>query len=296
MVKWTLQLTSSSLLLWLVPAIPGTTALPWWTPAGDEVCRPIVNLIDREFGLSFNIAGLGGLVNCGKIGFKAAMSHSPVFPCDVDGKEKERYISSPSPTCRWERAARWGPSWGRGRGKPSSACGALIAIKGDITQGNSPVSDPYDEEYNLLKSKVMSKIEKVPAGGPTLVQTTKAALAAINDDLEKLISLTVDPATADYAVITGVQIHSGNQIPGSPSASRGRATTLPPTRCTPSSAARSTTSSWSPRRSPWPPKLHPFPFPSSPSTPPLHLLPCIPVTQPHPWSAPWRESSREGEM
>ena len=56
----------------------------------DEVCRPIVNLVDREFGLSFNIAGLGGLVNCGKTGFKAAMSHSPEFPCDVDGKPRER--------------------------------------------------------------------------------------------------------------------------------------------------------------------------------------------------------------
>ncbi|CAI5977247.1 unnamed protein product [Closterium sp. NIES-64] len=58
----------------------------------DEVCRPIVNLIDREFGMSFNIAGQGGLVNCGKTGFKAAMSHSPEFPCDKSGKPKERYI------------------------------------------------------------------------------------------------------------------------------------------------------------------------------------------------------------
>ena len=38
---------------------------------------------------------------------------------------------------------------------------------------------------------------------------------AITDDIERLISLTVDPATADYAVITGVQIHSGNQVNGS---------------------------------------------------------------------------------
>ncbi|CAI7841908.1 unnamed protein product, partial [Closterium sp. NIES-53] len=57
----------------------------------DEVCRPIVKLIDREFGLSFNIAGLGGLVNCGTTGFKAAMSHSPEFPCEVnDDQVRER--------------------------------------------------------------------------------------------------------------------------------------------------------------------------------------------------------------
>ena len=56
----------------------------------DEVCRPLAAYIDKEFGLSFNISGLGGLVNCGKTGFKAGFSHSPVFPCDKDGKPRER--------------------------------------------------------------------------------------------------------------------------------------------------------------------------------------------------------------
>ena len=35
----------------------------------------------------------------------------------------------------------------------------------------------------------------------------------ITEDLETLISKVVKPANADYAVITGVQIHSGNQVP-----------------------------------------------------------------------------------
>ncbi|CAI7907164.1 unnamed protein product, partial [Closterium sp. NIES-53] len=149
----------------------------------DEVCRPIVNLIDREFGLSFNIAGLGGLVICGKTGFKAAMSHSPEFPCEKDGKPRER----------------------------CNACGALIAIKGDIKAGGPVVEDPDNAEYVELKKKVIARVKPSGPDGPSLVQVTKAALQAITDDLEHLISLTVDPATADYAVITGVQIHSGNQ-------------------------------------------------------------------------------------
>ncbi len=37
---------------------------------------------------------------------------------------------------------------------------------------------------------------------------TKVAERTITDDLEYLISKTVDPAKADYAVITGVQIHN----------------------------------------------------------------------------------------
>ena len=99
----------------------------------------------------------------------------------------------------------------RGRGKPSNACGALIAIKNDINKGGAVSPDADDAEYVLLKKKVMSKVAK-KEGDVSLVQVTKAAMQAINDDIEKLISLTVDPKTADYAVITGVQIHSGNQV------------------------------------------------------------------------------------
>ncbi|CAI5460991.1 unnamed protein product [Closterium sp. Yama58-4] len=179
----------------------------------DEVCRPIVNLIDKEFGLSFNIAGLGGLVNCGKTGFKAAMSHSPEFPCETDGKPRERYIFFGFPHVSIGESGEVGSLLRRGRGKPSSACGALIAIKGDISAGGEIEDDPNNAEYVLLKRKIAAKIPP-GSGSPSLVQVTRAALQAITDDLEHLISLTVDPATADYAVITGVQIHSGNQVPG----------------------------------------------------------------------------------
>ncbi|GJP53616.1 hypothetical protein CLOM_g12770 [Closterium sp. NIES-68] len=179
----------------------------------DEVCRPIVNLIDREFGMSFNISGLGGLVNCGKTGFKAAMSHSPEFPCDKSGKPKERYIFFGFPHVSIGETGEVGSLLRRGRGKPSNACGALIAIRGDISAGGPIVEDPDNAEYVLLKKKVAARIT---SDEPTLVQVTRAALQAITDDLEYLISQTVDPATADYAVITGVQIHSGNNLPGEP--------------------------------------------------------------------------------
>ncbi|CAI5491516.1 unnamed protein product [Closterium sp. Naga37s-1] len=182
----------------------------------DEVCRPVVSLVDQEFGLSFNIAGLGGVLNCGSTGFKAAMSHSPEFRCETDGTVKERYIFFAFPHVSIGESGEVGSLLRRGRGKPSSACGALIAIQNDINAGKATVSDPYDEEYVLLKKKVKSLILRRGASEYSLVEVTCAALAAINDDLEKLISLTVDPATADYAVITGVQIHSGNQIPGEP--------------------------------------------------------------------------------
>eukprot|EP00475_Leptophrys_vorax_P020090 TRINITY_DN2750_c0_g1_i4.p1 TRINITY_DN2750_c0_g1~~TRINITY_DN2750_c0_g1_i4.p1 ORF type:complete len:183 (+),score=22.39 TRINITY_DN2750_c0_g1_i4:118-666(+) len=140
------------------------------------------------------------------------MSHSPEFPCDVDGVNKERYIFFAFPHVSIGETGEVGSLLRRGRGKSSNACGALIAIRNDINGGTDAKMDVDDPEYTLLRKKVLNK---VPAKKDlSLVQVTKAAMAAINDDLEKLISLTVDPATADYAVITGVQIHSGNQVPG----------------------------------------------------------------------------------
>eukprot|EP00270_Netrium_digitus_P012417 TRINITY_DN402_c0_g1_i1.p1 TRINITY_DN402_c0_g1~~TRINITY_DN402_c0_g1_i1.p1 ORF type:complete len:402 (-),score=77.18 TRINITY_DN402_c0_g1_i1:156-1361(-) len=180
----------------------------------DEVCRPLVALIDREFGLSFNISGLGGLVNCGKTGFKAAMSHSPEFPCEKDGTPRERYVFFAFPHVSIGESGEVGSLLRRGRGKSSSACGALIAIKNDIAKGGEISADSDDAEYVLLKTKVAAKIKGITQEAPSLVTVTKAALQAITDDLELLIERTVDPAVADYAVITGVQIHSGNQIPG----------------------------------------------------------------------------------
>lgn len=184
----------------------------------DEVCRPLAKYIDQVFGMSFNISGLGGLINCGKTGFKAGMSHSPEFPCDRDGKPRERYVFFAFPHVSIGESGEVGSLLRRGRGKSSNACGALIAIKNDLRVGIEEEEDPDDVEYVTLKKKISLKpvCRNFGSGGPTLVDVTKAALQVITDDLETLISMTVDPEVADYAVITGVQIHSGNQIPGEP--------------------------------------------------------------------------------
>lgn len=68
------------------------------------------------------------------------------------------------------------------------------------------------EVWKVEWSPFSACVVQTPKSDPSLVQVTKAALQAITDDIEKLVSLTVDPATSDYAVVTGVQIHSGNQV------------------------------------------------------------------------------------
>ena len=44
----------------------------------------------------------------------------------------------------------------RGRGKPSNACGALIAIKN--TASTPAAEDPDDAEFVLLKNKVLGSV------------------------------------------------------------------------------------------------------------------------------------------
>eukprot|EP00897_Mesotaenium_endlicherianum_P010474 jgi/Mesen1/9455/ME000627S08833 len=180
----------------------------------DEVCRLLVTLIDREFGMSFNMSGLGGLLNCGTTGLQAGMSHSPVFKCDTTGGPRERYVFFAFPHLSIGENGEVGSILRRGRGKPSSACGALIAIRNDLNNKVPDAEDSDNLEYTTLRHKVIKKATGVD--GPSLVDVTKAALDVITEDLERLISKTVDPEKADYAVITGIQIHSSSLEPGEP--------------------------------------------------------------------------------
>ena len=46
----------------------------------------------------------------------------------------------------------------RGRGQPSSACGALKAILGDVNAKKAVVEDELDYEYVALKKKVLKQV------------------------------------------------------------------------------------------------------------------------------------------
>ena len=92
----------------------------------DEICRPFVEELDSLWGESFNIASLGGFVFCGKTGFGAGMAHSP----QKDGKE--RYVFWVAPHVAFGTDGPVGQIWRSGRDQISSACGALIALNGQI--------------------------------------------------------------------------------------------------------------------------------------------------------------------
>jgi hypothetical protein len=180
----------------------------------DEITATLKSKIDLVFGNSFNINGLGGVITCGTIGIGAGLSHSP-----VEGG-KERYVFFAAPHIAVSPYHVPGVLCRPGRPGKSSACGALCACLAHLkAEGVAPNVKPGDvheddnPEYSILKARIAKRLQTEGATDADiqamdLVGLTKVCERTIAADLEYLISKAVDPAKADYAVITGVQIHS----------------------------------------------------------------------------------------
>ncbi|CAL8468509.1 g8049 [Coccomyxa elongata] len=182
----------------------------------DEITASLKQRLDNVFGSSFNTNGLGGVLTCGVTGVKAGLSHSPIS----EGSGKERYVFMSFPHISINALGAVGQISRPGRPGQSCACGALNAALADIkatgikANCKKPgVHEALDPEYSILKQRLARRmryegmteedVEKMD-----LVQITKIAERTIHDDMEFLIKQTVDPRKADYAVISGIQIHS----------------------------------------------------------------------------------------
>lgn len=175
----------------------------------DEICNSLKRKVMNVFGDPFNIVGLGGVITCGVTGLGAGLSHAPKRP---GVREKYVFFSYPhvSVSSTGElgvvsRAARPG----------SHACGAILKVLGEVKKcgvcaKQDETHDALDPEYSILKQRIDKHIVKtgVPPQALELHTMTMLAEEAITDDLEKLIGKAVDVSKADYAVITGIQVHS----------------------------------------------------------------------------------------
>ena len=181
----------------------------------DEITLTLKNKIDQIFGASFSTNGLGGVLTCGVTGVSAGLSHAPISK----GSGKERYVFFSFPHISIDSTGALGDISRPGRpNKPSCACGALYGALVDIqTQGLQAnckipgVHEPLDPEFTILKQRLARRLKyenRENVDELNLVDITKVAERTITDDLEFLISKTVDPSKADYAVVTGVQIHN----------------------------------------------------------------------------------------
>ena len=182
----------------------------------DEVTVGLKHRIDHVFGSSFNTNGLGGVLTCGVTGVKAGLSHSPVSA----SSGKERYVFLSFPHIAIDSEGSVGAIARPGRPGAGCACGALNAALIDIQAGGLDANckvpgqhDPLDPEYSILKQRLARRIRYEGLTGPAvsamdLVAMTHFADRTITDDLEYIIKHSVDTRRADYAVVTGVQVHS----------------------------------------------------------------------------------------
>jgi len=179
----------------------------------DEVTKPLREKVEGIFGNSFTTSGLGGVLTLGTIGMKAGMSHSPIS----EGSGKERYVFFSFPHIAIDAEGEVGAISRPGRPGASTACGALLGCLGNLKDKGAAeiptcqhTHHELNPEFSILQSKLARRIQEdaVDEGALDLVQLTKIAEASISDDLEQLIELTTADTKADYAVVTGVQIHS----------------------------------------------------------------------------------------
>jgi hypothetical protein len=101
-----------------------------------------------------------------------------------------------------------GKVWRPGRAKASTACGALLALLGEIKNRRINLQlDPNDMEMSLLKQQIMSHLDY--GNEPTLVELTYAVHDCILSDVRRTAEAAVNLDTAEYVIVSGIQVHAG---------------------------------------------------------------------------------------
>jgi hypothetical protein len=168
----------------------------------DEISQSIVDHVRELWGLSFNLAGLAGMPFAGKTGFGAALHHAP----QVDGRE--RYVFYAGPHIGIGPEGEAGVVERKGRQEPSMACGALLALLGELQDDRLGAMDDSDDvEQGVIRKHIGGPLVSARDALPDLIGLTHLTHDVILNDVERILAATVDPSKADHAVITGVQIH-----------------------------------------------------------------------------------------
>ncbi len=166
----------------------------------DEITQPLVENIKKTWGEAFNFSSLAGMLFLGKTGFTAAEHHAP------NEEGKERYIYYALPHIAIDEDGEIGLCTRTGRKGKSGACGALQGFQKEMAEGKLRLGlDFEDVEQSLIKMKLLQEIKYGEV--PDLLELTMVALKVIQNDLKRMITLTVDISHSNYAIFTGIQIH-----------------------------------------------------------------------------------------
>jgi hypothetical protein len=167
----------------------------------DEISQSLRSVVKHMWGEAFNLSSLGGMFFAGRTGLLAAMHHAPV----VDSKE--HYVFYAVPHIAINSEGKVGVCRRTGRDSDSIACGALDALQKELAGGKVNLTmDNEDIEQSLIRMRLLREI---PYGHiPDLLELTRLAHKVIEDDLSNILKKVVETGKNDYAVMTGIQIHS----------------------------------------------------------------------------------------
>jgi hypothetical protein len=167
----------------------------------DEISQTLRSIVKHMWGEAFNLSSLGGMFFAGKTGLLAAMHHAPI----VDSKE--RYVFYALSHIAINQEGQIGICRREGRESDSTACGALNALQKELAGGKVNIMlDNEDIEQSLVRMRLLREI---PYGHiPDLLELTRVTQKVIEEDLTRILQSVVDVGKNDYAIITGIQIHS----------------------------------------------------------------------------------------
>ena len=177
----------------------------------DEVTSPLFSDVERVWGPAFSLAGLAGMVTAGRTGLAAAIHHAPIED------DRRRFVIYAMAHIAIGADGTIGQVERPGIPELSSACGALVAFRGELQAGTLQVEfDRYETEQSLLKHRLLPLIGY--GNVPDLVDLTKLTVTAIEDDLRAILrslagewSETGRAMPADAAFFSGIQIHGPNE-------------------------------------------------------------------------------------
>ncbi len=165
----------------------------------DEITKPFLIDIIRQWGKSFNCSSLAGFVMMGKTAFAAAADHVPL----MDNQRRFAYYAMPHIAI--SKDGEVGQVYRYGVSKVSHACGSLEVIAKELMSGQLKLEmDMQDLEQTIIRQKILSSINY--GDKPNLVEITKLASQILAKELPHLLS-DVDTSLFKYAVMTGIQIH-----------------------------------------------------------------------------------------
>ena len=166
----------------------------------DELCQPLVAKIHTQWGEAFNLASLGGLFFAGTTGLHAALHHAP----NEDGAARLAFFAFVHIAI--DEQGEFGRVQRPGRAAPTRACGALAAFHDEVVRGAREFKlDHQDPEQSLLKQRLAREL---PVGDtPSFWALTRRAQRAAEADLEAAIVWALPPE-CDFALLSGVQLHT----------------------------------------------------------------------------------------